>query len=321
MAMNTLLKLESVSKSYGKTLAVDAVSFELRDGENIALLGESGSGKSSLLRLIAGFNSVNDGQIWMGDSILADKNQQVPPHLRKIGMVFQDHALFPHLSVKENIKFGLPKGTDLTKVDDLVKMTDLVGLESRYPKELSGGQQQRVAIARALAANPSILLLDEPFSSLDPSIKNLVRDETYRLLKMANTPSILVTHDIEDALAFAEHLMVLQDGKLIQNGKAEELYNNPYNSYVASLFGIINSYPHEEADKIYFFRPNQAQISLGSVGKWEGIVEKSLFHGRNYLSYVRGEGFNFVVETATSMKIGESVIVTPDSGTTKTTLL
>jgi len=319
--MNTLLKLESVSKNYGKTVAVDSVSFVLNHGENIALLGESGSGKSSLLRLIAGFNSPDKGEIWLDGAVLATKSEQTPPHLRRIGMVFQDHALFPHLTVKDNIGFGLEKGSSPSKVKELIAMTNLVGLESRYPKELSGGQQQRVAIARALAANPAILLLDEPFSSLDPSIKNQVRDETFSLLRKAKTPSILVTHDIEDALAFAENLMVLQNGKLIQSGKSKDLYHNPYNAYVASLFGVINRIPQDDPLKIEFFRPNQAKVVPGDSGKWCGIVEKSIFHGRNYLSYIRGEGFNFVVETDESMQIGQSVVVIPDSGTTKTTLL
>lgn len=316
--MSSLLKLEKVSKSFQTTEAVSQVSFSLEADEHLALLGESGSGKSTLLRLIAGFEQPDEGRILLEGKEVSGPGTFLPPHKRKVGMVFQDNALFPHLTVAQNIGFGVESRMRTETVLRLLEMIDMVKLSSRYPHELSGGQQQRVAIARSLAAKPSLLLLDEPFSSLDPSIRYHVRDEAFRLLRQSHTPSILVTHDIEDALSFSNRLVVIKDGRIVQSGQAAELYSKPVSSYVASLFGPINVL-EQNASELQFVRPHEAKVNPGTGGKWSGNVEKSIFHGDVQRLHISGEGFNFVVDSMQSFSEGAQVHVVPFQDCIKTT--
>lgn len=240
-----LLELKHLSKTYrrGHPPAVDDVGFSLRRGEILALVGESGSGKSTLLRLIAGFEIPDEGEIHIDGTTVCSARDFVAPEKRGVGMVFQDGALFPHLTVRGNIAFGLHRWERRSRNERVDALLELVGLPEygkRYPHQLSGGQQQRVAIARALAPDPALLLLDEPFSSLDVIIKEQMREETRAILQRSAATSIIVTHDIGDSIALADRIAILRDGRLQQIDTPRNIYNLPRNDYVAILFGKTN---------------------------------------------------------------------------------
>lgn len=239
----SILSIQQVSKQYkgNKAFALTDISFELTKGKVLALLGESGSGKTTLLRLIAGFESPNSGEIRLAGNTIATAKHIIPPEKRGIGMVFQDYALFPHLTIHENIIYGL-HGQKLQKqrAQEVLALVGLQGLDKRYPHELSGGQQQRVALARALAPQPHLLLLDEPFSNLDEGLKAQVRRDLKQILKKTNTTAIFVTHDTQDALSSADEIILLQGGKIQQQGSPQVLYYEPVSQYVADYFGKVN---------------------------------------------------------------------------------
>lgn len=245
----SILEAKGLAKKYaGNTnFAVDHISLSINEGEIIALLGESGSGKTTLLRLIAGFERANHGQLFIHGESIIDKYIATPPEKRNIGMVFQDYALFPHMTVAKNVAYGI-KGRPTQKKAVVNEMLELVGLsafQDRYPHQLSGGQQQRIALARALATKPHVLLLDEPFSNLDEALKEQVRSDLKNILKQSGITAIFVTHDTRDALAVADRIAILKDGKLQQLGTAKELYQNPVNQYIAQYFGKVNWLPTE----------------------------------------------------------------------------
>ncbi len=234
-----LLVLSALTKSFGSSRAVDEVSLHLDDGEIHALIGPSGCGKSTLLRLISGFETPDSGTITMrGQPVTA-----LAPEARDIGIVFQDYALFPHLTVEANIGFGLhrlDRAARAMRVREHMDMLQLEGLEKRYPAELSGGQQQRVALARSLAARPALLLLDEPFSNLDASLREAARRDMRTLLKGSGIAVLFVTHDREEALSFADRITVLKAGRLEQSGPPEDIYARPCNAFVAGFLGPTN---------------------------------------------------------------------------------
>ncbi|TXE07349.1 ABC transporter ATP-binding protein [Gelidibacter salicanalis] len=235
-----MLTINSLSKSFdkGRNYAIENVSFTLKAGQVCAIVGESGSGKTTLVRLIAGLERPDHGSIAMGDKIIASLDKFVQPEKRKIGLVFQEYALFPHLTIFENVLYGLSKMKD--KKSRAQEMLDLVGLSEmgqRYPHQLSGGQQQRVALARALAPEPSLLILDEPFSNLDTMLRTQLRNEVFDIIKKTGVTVLFVTHDTQDALSVADEILILQNGKVIQKDVATNLYVKPNTLYVASLFG------------------------------------------------------------------------------------
>ena len=246
---DTVLNIASLSKKFESTLALNQLDMQVTPGEVVALLGESGSGKTTLLRLIAGFEEPTQGEIVLNGQKVASPKAFIPPEKRNLGMVFQEYALFPHKTVEENIVYGLKsklaKKEQQSRIRQMLSLVGLKGLEKRYPHELSGGQQQRVAIARALAPRPSILLLDEPFSNLDETLKAQVRKDLKRLLKRLDATAIFVTHDTKDALATADRIFMLKDGALQQEGTPQELYQQPANAYVASYFGPVNWLPKD----------------------------------------------------------------------------
>tara|TARA_R110001592_G_scaffold33316_2_gene115595 strand:+ start:9795 stop:10763 length:969 start_codon:yes stop_codon:yes gene_type:complete len=208
-------------------------------GDIACLLGPSGCGKSTILRAIAGFEKPINGTITLNNNEIATPLQQVVPELRNIGMVFQDYALFPHLTISENIQFGLKQKKELKiqKINKLISLVDLNGYENRYPHELSGGQQQRVALARALAPEPELLLLDEPFSNLDAELRNRLSLDIRNILKTLNISAILVTHDQKEAFVMSDQIGVIDQGRIQQWGSPYELYHEPYNHFVASFIG------------------------------------------------------------------------------------
>ncbi len=238
--MEKILQLDGVSKWFGATQAVAEVSLNLPQGI-LALLGSSGCGKTTLLRLIAGFEHPQTGSIEIAGRKVASENSWIPPEKRHLGMVFQDYALFPHLTVAENVAFGLKQGKDAAR--RLIELVGLTGLEQRYPYQLSGGQQQRVALARALAPQPQLVLLDEPLSNLDVQVRRRLREEIRDILKATGTSAVFVTHDQEEALAIADLVAVMSKGKLEQIGTPQEVYSQPASRFVAEFVTGANFIP------------------------------------------------------------------------------
>ncbi len=243
--------VEGVSVSYdGAARAVDEVSVSVQAGSIVSLLGPSGCGKTSLLRAIAGLERPVGGSISIGDRVVSGPRVWVKPEHRSVGMVFQDGALFPHLTVAENVAFGLnaahikaSRSERAARVGELLELVDLAGLGDRLPETLSGGQQQRVALARSLAPNPSVLLLDEPFSALDAGLRVHVRAEVARILREIGVTSIFVTHDQDEAFVLGDQVAVMRDGRVEQFGAPDELYRRPVSKWVARFVGEANFVP------------------------------------------------------------------------------
>lgn len=240
--MHYALECSAISKAFGLTPALDSTTLRVRQGSLTALLGPSGCGKTTLLRLIAGFEQPDSGFILINRQSVADQQHMVPAEKRRVGMVFQEYALFQHLSVAQNIAFGL-KGSASEQETRVATMLDLVGLPGfaeRMPHELSGGQQQRVALARALAPQPDILLLDEPFSNLDAALRTQVRTEVKSILRASGTTCVFVTHDQEEALSLADEVAVMLDGNILQVAAPHQLYHHPATRAVAEFVGESN---------------------------------------------------------------------------------
>ncbi len=238
--MTKALDINAVSVRYGATKAVTNVSLTVNAGEIASLLGPSGCGKTTLLRAIAGFEPVSDGRIVLGDRIISSRKQTMAPEQRRVGMVFQDFALFPHLDVKRNIGFGLNRLGRRERSARVAELLTLVGLgdaASAMPHQLSGGQQQRVALARALAPRPDILLLDEPFSSLDSELREELAAEVRTLLLRHGTTAVLVTHDQHEAFAMADRVTLMNAGRVVQTASPAQLYSQPVNEFVAGFIG------------------------------------------------------------------------------------
>ena len=235
-----MLRVEAIQCQYNKQPVLDQLSFHVNEGEIACLLGPSGCGKTTALRAIAGFQPLTRGKILLGDTLLSSPQHSIEPEQRQLGMVFQDYALFPHLSVRDNIAFGihqLASSKQKTIINELLELTQLKQVAKRYPHELSGGQQQRVALARALAPNPKLLLLDEPFSNLDVDLRRHLNLEVRDILKQFGTSAILVTHDQEEAFAFADHIGLLNAGRMEQWDTAFNLYHEPRSRFVANFIG------------------------------------------------------------------------------------
>jgi ABC-type Fe3+/spermidine/putrescine transport system ATPase subunit len=238
------------------------VSFSLEEGAFLALLGPSGSGKTTVLRMLAGLETPDGGRIEIGGRAIFDQGRSVPPEARDIGMVFQDYALWPHMTVGQNVAFGLrvrrlTRPDTAKRVAEALSMVHLDGLDGRYPDQLSGGQQQRVAIARAIATRPRLLLLDEPLSNLDALLREEMRVELVRLLKAQGITAVYVTHDRVEALAMADQIVVLRDGRIAQMGSPEELYAQPASAFIAGFLGaatFIHGEVEAEAEGLYAVR-------------------------------------------------------------------
>jgi spermidine/putrescine ABC transporter ATP-binding subunit len=235
------VELSHLSKHYGRTVAVEDVSLDVAPGELVALLGPSGCGKTTTLRMIAGFVRPTGGAIRIGGRDMT----ALPPHRRNTGMVFQSYALFPHLSVAENIAFGLkrrgaPREEIRRRVNEIVAVLRLEGLEQRLPRQLSGGQQQRVAVGRALVINPAVLLLDEPFSNLDAQLRESTRVEMRRLQQRLGITTVFVTHDQAEALSIADRIAVMNAGRIEQVGNPMAVYRQPASRFVANFIGRAN---------------------------------------------------------------------------------
>lgn len=322
-----MLHVQNLSLGYAEITIVHQANLTLEKGEIGCLLGPSGCGKTTLLRAIAGFERARTGQIHMNERLLSDAEHgtHVPTQQRDIGMVFQDHALFPHLRVGDNVAFGLHGQTQdqkRTRVQEMLELVGLEGMAQRWPHELSGGQQQRVALARALAPAPKVLLMDEPFSSLDTTMRESLAHEVRSILKRSHTTALMVTHDQTEAFAIADQIGVMAQGRLMQWDHAEEIYTRPATRAVAEFVGdgsFLNAtqqaqgwhcavgilpkehphYPHtEHADATQvLLRPEhltlQAQQTT-SHGSWAHI-EQTLFRGSHFAHTLRLEDGQIVL--------------------------
>jgi iron(III) transport system ATP-binding protein len=228
--------VHGVSKRFGRTQAVERAELCVERGEFVALLGPSGCGKTTLLRLIAGFEEPDEGELCVAEA----RVNGVAPERRRVGMVFQDYALFPHLTVADNVGFGVRRGDRAQRVRELLALVGLEGYGARYPHELSGGEQQRVALARAVAPAPAVVLLDEPWSNIDPLLRASMRDELGGILRSLGATVLLVTHDREEAFSLADRIAVMRDGRIVQAASPEELYAAPADRWTAGFVGAGN---------------------------------------------------------------------------------
>jgi iron(III) transport system ATP-binding protein len=238
--------IKDLTKRYADTAAVDGLSLSIQPGELVALLGPSGCGKTTTLRLVAGFLVPDAGEIWVGDRCLSAAGTVVPPERRRMAMIFQSYALWPHMTVAQNVAYGLRFKRELSRADrerrvrEILNVVKLGGFEHRYPGELSGGQQQRVAVARALVVEPEILLLDEPLSNLDANLREEMRFEIRRLHEAFGIATLYVTHDQAEAMVISDRIAVIERGRIAQIGSAEDLFQRPRTRFVAEFIGRTN---------------------------------------------------------------------------------
>lgn len=308
------LEVRAVSRRFGTVAALDRVSLAIRAGETVALLGDSGCGKSTLLRAVAGLERPDSGEILLDGHLISGPAGHVPPEARGVGLMFQDYALFPHLTVAENVRFGLHRlaaGEAQAIAGARLEQVRLLGRAGSYPGMLSGGESQRVALARALAPGPRILLLDEPFSNLDRRTRDHVRADTLSVLRASGTTTLLVTHDAEEALALCDRIALMRAGRIEQVGTGEELYRRPVSHFAARFFtdlvevaarcrdGAVvtpfGRYPapgFAEGDPVLVcLRPASIRVAMPGTGLPACVVERRFLGGRAVL-VVEAEGLS-----------------------------
>ncbi len=332
------ISIRGVRKSYGDVSVLRGLDLDIETGAFAAILGVSGCGKSTLLRLLAGFEGVDEGEIAIASEVVDDGRRQIAPNHRRVGYVPQEGALFPHLDVRANVAFGLPRRERPgPRADELVELVGLGGLQRRRPHELSGGQQQRVALARALATQPAVVLLDEPFSALDPELRAGMRAEVRATLARLGTTALLVTHDQEEALSCADVVAILRDGVISQAGTPRELYRAPADVEIARFLGDANILParlhgdraetrlgalHLRAPRnggapregVVVLRPEDLQIVAGGAGQANALVTAVEYFGHDCRVELRcdddGGEFGLVARTtgADAPEVGQRVV-------------
>ena len=268
---NLIIRARSVAKSYGSETVLSDFNLDVWNGSIVGILGISGSGKTTALRLLAGFDKPDSGIIEMRDKVISSKETFLPPEERNIGMVFQDYALFPHLNVEKNIAFGLSRDEIKSgRLQEVLSMCNLEIYRNKFPQELSGGQQQRVSLARALAPKPEVILLDEPFTSLDAHMARDLREEVVSLLRQTETTALIVTHDQEEALSVCDVVSVVENGSVIQSATPQEIYLNPVSQTVANSVGDPNILKGFSVD-------GRVETSLGTfVTAYDGALDVSI---------------------------------------------
>ncbi len=333
-----MLELEAVHHQFDGTVVLDGVDLSVDDGEILCLLGASGSGKSTLLRVVAGLEPLQQGRVLFAGDALATPGDEPPAEQRCFGLVFQDHVLFPHLSVADNIGFGLnelPSTERDVRVQQQLQAVGLASFAKRYPHTLSGGQQQRVALARALAPQPRLMLLDEPFASVDSTLRRQLREETRRALRTAGIPAIVVTHDAEEAMELADRIAVIDAGKIVQLGTPGEVWRHPVNRFVAELFGgtdaivgraqageIVTAFgpisptvPVPLDETVYDVIVRRHSVTLTERPDAGILVEDIRFLGGRYLVVLQAQGERLRVDLADApnLAIGTHVQASFDS--------
>tara|TARA_Y100000590_G_scaffold470502_1_gene665769 strand:+ start:6221 stop:7282 length:1062 start_codon:yes stop_codon:yes gene_type:complete len=296
------LRIEALKRNINNKNILDNINLSLYPGEILCLLGNSGCGKTSLLRVIAGLDKQSSGEIFVNEEKIASEDIHCPPNKRSISMLFQDYALFPHMTVEENVKYGL-KGLDKNikslKVDTIIKDLGLSDYKFKYPHLLSGGEQQRVALARAIAPEPIILLMDEPFTGLDRFLRERVREETLSFLRNKEASIILVTHDPEEAMLMGDRIALMNNGRLIQIGTSEELIFNPANRYTVETFSNVNCY--------------SSVVISNSVNTPFGKFEtEQITDGQDVDVLIREQAFNLTSATDSNQYIVDQVSFTGD---------
>ena len=268
---NLIIRARSITKSYGSEIVLSDFNLDVWNGSIVGILGISGSGKTTALRLLAGFDKPDSGIIEMRNRVISSEDTFLPPEERNVGMVFQDYALFPHLNVEKNISFGLSRDEIKSgRLEEVLSMCNLETYRNKFPQELSGGQQQRVSLARALAPKPEVILLDEPFTSLDAHMARDLREEVVSLLRQTETTAIIVTHDQEEALSVCDVVSVLENGSVIQSATPQEIYLNPVSQTVANSVGDPNILKGFSVD-------GRVETSLGTfVTAYNGALDVSI---------------------------------------------
>ena len=325
--MKSLLSISNLSKAYqaNNIHALDDLSFECAKGEVISVVGSSGSGKSTLLKLIAGLEIPDSGKIILNDKVINNESIFVQPEQRDCDLVFQDFSLFPNMTINENIHFGKNAPSNKSMIDELISLTNISDLLSRYPHQISGGQQQRAALVRALANNPLLLLMDEPLSNLDSELKENVRRELISILKKLEMTVLIVTHDAEDALTISDKTVVLKKGKLVQLDTPKNIYKYPKSEYAARLFGKTNIVPLDmipgakhfftqtsTGDDVVSVRPHQLILKQedeqGSMPKIKGEVISFFNNGRTSNVEIEYKDFCFTaeIEDTDSLNVGDT---------------
>ena len=314
-----MLSLKNISKKYDNTTILKDISFTCEKGDIVGLIGSSGSGKTTLLRIISGLETPDSGTIQLNNEMINDKLLCISPEKRDCSLVFQDFALFPNMTISDNIFFGKNSIKNNDLIHDLIQFCGLESLLDRYPHEASGGEQQRVALVRALSINPSLLLLDEPLSHLDSDLKQNIRNELINLFEKVKTTTLFVTHDIEDAMTMANKVVVLKDGLVEQIGSPSNIYDQPINRYVAKLFGKSNIIPSKLAPKSYFkfydkelnedavsIRPHQFTLLKNSDKNkkvFDGIISSRKSFGSFQEILVDAYGLEFVMHFQNEEKL------------------
>jgi iron(III) transport system ATP-binding protein len=310
------LSVHEVSRRIGGRDVVDRVSFDVADGELVVIVGPSGCGKSTLLRTIAGLDPTTTGRVVLDGTDVTT----APPEKRRIGLVFQDHALFPHRRVDQNIAFGLThldRSARARRVDELLELVRLPGVGRRYPHELSGGEQQRIALARALAPEPAVVLLDEPFASLDPSLRDDVRTDVVDALRRRHAAAVLVTHDRGEALALGDRVAVMSAGRMLQIDRPDEVYERPTDRFVATFLGEASFLPDpDRPDVTMMVRPHDLTLAPGGDDR---LVARRYLGAAWRYTVRRVDGTEVDVDVAgapgvTPMSVGDACSVLVDAG-------
>ena len=307
---NPIISLEGVEKRFGSNLVVKKMNLEIAEGEFLTLLGPSGCGKTTTLRMIAGFESPDEGEIYLGDEAI----NSLTPNKRDTAMVFQSYNLWPHMTIYENLAFGLklrkvPKAEIDADIKKMLALVSMSGCEKKYPNQMSGGQQQRIAIARSLLLKPSLLLLDEPFSALDAKIRQQMREELKKIQSDLGITVVFVTHDQEEAMSLSHRIVVMNKGKFEQIGTPTEIYDKPATRHVASFIGEMNFI--DKGDKTIAVRPEDVTVSLDGSGDFTGTVRTIMVLGHYVVVNVQ-HGENVIKcfvdrDISEKLSVGQSV--------------